>query len=185
LPVRGSDQGRGGLMRRRMPTGFSVALGAVAASAFGAGCSVYERAEIKVSRRAIAARAPDGALLIPISDGPVDDGGVDFRMTLASSGGTSQAELGLVASALDFVGAHAQIRSVVDGLGHFSRESRGPRVIIRIEHAGGRGDETWILDRTWALRKMACGAMLVWEGELAPVLERLSIVLRGRGGILK
>ena len=120
------------------------------------------------------------ALLVP--DGTAAAAGPAFRTTLASSKGTSRAELGLVASALDFVGAHARARSLVDGLDHFARDGRGPRVVVRIDRAGGRAGETWLLDRTWALRRMGCGAMLAWEGDLAPVLERLDVVLRGRGG---
>jgi len=104
----------------------------------------------------------------------------DTRVTLSSSENTSRAELGLVMSALDFVGAHARARSVVDGLEHFARDGSGPRVTVRMERAGGQGAETWLLDRKWALRRMGCGAMLVWEGELAPVLDRLAVVLRGR-----
>ncbi len=217
-------------MRRRMPAGFTVALGAVAATAIGGGCSAYEWAEIEVSQRAPVARAIEGALLIPVPtlNWPVDDGDAgtrlypaagsgdatvsrrgspgrfprrtlqgragaqsarfespDLRVTLSSSSKTSRAELGLVASALDFVGVNARPRSVVDGLAHFSDNATQPRVVIRIERTGGRGAETWILNRTWALRRMDGGAMLVWEGELGPVLDRLSVVLRGRGGIPK
>ncbi|MHC5054988.1 MAG: hypothetical protein ACYTKD_09770 [Planctomycetota bacterium] len=164
-------------MRRQALPGVAAALGAVA---LGAGCSAYERAEIEVSLRSASARAPEGMLLSP--DGAAAGDGSGFKRVVGSSDGTSRAELGLVTSALDFVGAHGRARSVVDGLEHFARDGNGPRVVIRIERAGGRGDETWLLDRTWGLRRMDCGAMLVWEGELGPVLERLSVILRGRDG---
>ena len=88
-----------------------------------------------------------------------------------------------MASALDFVGAHGRPRSVVEGLDHFSHNGTGPRIEIRIERAGERDGEAWLLDRTWALRRMGCGAMLVWQGELGPVLERLSLVLPRRAGL--
>jgi hypothetical protein len=163
------------MRRRALPE----VVAALAAAALGAGCRVYERAEIEVSLRSASARAREGMLLAP--DGAAADDGSGFRTVLGSSDGTSRAELGLVASALDFVGAHGRARSVVDGLEHFARDGNGPRVVIRIKRAGRGGDETWLLDRTWGLRRMDCGAMLVWEGELGPVLERLSVVLRGRG----
>ncbi len=82
-------------------------------------------------------------------------------------------------SALEFVGAHGRARSVVDGLAHFDRHGNWPRVVIRIDHAGSRQGEVWLLDRTWAMRRLGCGATLAWEGELEPVLERLAFVFRG------
>jgi len=203
-------------MRRGTLSGFTVALGAVAASALVTGCSAYELAEIEVTQGTPVARASKGPLLmlegrahdgyVGVRGDPAAAGGhttvfrrsfprwapdrragaaspclPDTRVTLSSSENTSRAELGLVASALGFVGAHARARSVVDGLAHFARDGSGPRVTVRMERARGRGAETWLLDRTWALRRMGCGAMLVWEGELAPVLDRLSVVLQGRG----
>jgi len=167
-------------MSRGTRSGFTIALGAVAAFAFVAGCSAYELAEIEVFLRPVATTPSECVIVGRENPGP--DGGCGLKLTLSSSGGTSRAELGLVSSALDFVGAHARARSVVDGLAHFARDGQGPRVTVRMERAGGRGVETWLLDRTWALRRMAGGAMLVWEGELKPVLDRISVVLQGRGG---
>jgi len=165
-------------MRRGTRSGFTVAPAAVATVALVAGCTAYELAEIEVFPRPVAT-APSECLIVGREDSAPEGGG-GLKLTLSSSGGTSRAELGLVSSALEFVGAHARARSVVDGLAHFARDGSGPRVTVRMERARRGCAETWLLDRNWALRRMGCGAMLVWEGELGPVLDRLSIVLRGR-----
>jgi len=159
---------------------------AIVAILLAGGCTTYERAEIEVSLGRPVARGPEGALLLPVrpaGTGPDDvaDGVADFKLTLTASGSTSRAELGLLTSALEFVGAHGRARSIVDGLAHFSGGATRPRMIIRIDHVDPCEDETWLLDRNWALRKLGCGAVLAWEGDLGPVLDRLSVILRGRG----
>jgi hypothetical protein len=177
LPLRGPDE----VFRRRLRGR------ALAAILLVGGCSAYERAEIEVSLRPSGARELDGALLIPSrparkAPDAARNGAANLRLTLGASGGTSRAELGLVTSALEFVGAHGRARSVVDGLAHFDSEGTWPRVVIRMDNASFRQGEVWLLDRTWAMRRLGCGATLVWEGELGPVLERLAVVLRSAGG---
>lgn len=101
------------------------------------------------------------------------------RLTLGSSSPTDRAALSLVALALQRVAAAGGPRSILDGLEHFARAGL-PRFVIHLDHRDGRGRETWIIDRAWALRKLDGGGVLVWQGELGPVLRSLSLVLPPR-----
>jgi hypothetical protein len=101
------------------------------------------------------------------------------RLTLGSSAPTDRAALSLVALALDRVPAVGSVRSIIEGLQYFSHAG-DPRFTVHLEHANGRGAETWVIDRAWALRKLDGGAVLVWQGELGPVIRTLSLVIPPR-----
>ncbi len=154
-------------------------------AALVAGCGAFERAEVELAGGpATVARTRDGT-------SPARRGPSGARVTLTSADRAERASLGLVVAALDLASALGKPRSALDGIEHFARAD-GPHLVIRLERAGGRGRETWLIDNTWALRRLdrpvdhntaqrtgRSGAVLVWEGRLAPAMETLSLVLPG------
>lgn len=180
-------------------------LSAVAAALL-AGCVAYERAEITIdpnpARATYAGRSPWEARArarpgggrwaeVRASSPGWGLGSRDrrrgrsaptgpVRLTLGSSAPTDRAALSLVGLALDRVPAVGSLRGIIEGLQYFSHAG-DPRFTVHLEHANGRGAETWVIDRAWALRKLDGGAVLVWQGELGSVIRTLSLVLPPRG----
>jgi hypothetical protein len=122
-----------------------------------AGCGGIERAGISfvVGNRGVAARA------------------------LCSDVPTEKADLSLVGAALRLVPASGRARPSADGRAHFSTPGvsfYGLR-LARRDGLGAGGAERWRLDSKWAVRELAGGVVLCWEGDLCLVVETLDVVL--------
>ena len=120
------------------------------------GCCALERAEVSVVRRG----AVQGA-----------------AFALDSSDAASRSDLGLLRAALALTSALGEPRPAMEGDAHFAGPSDA---YLAIGLRGGGTVETWRLDGGWATRQLPGGAMLVWEGDLAPVVDAVLLAAPGR-----
>ena len=157
------------LMRRALVTSAV----AVAALALAPGCRPYGHAEV-------VGLCPSSTR----TTGAGSDRRV-HRVSFDTSVATGKASMDLLYATLGLAGATGSPRLARSGLAHFGLEPdtsvraavRTGGIVIDIARDDGLGQERWVVDPRWLLRRLDGGGLLARQGDFRDVLSALALIM--------